>query len=38
MIYCPLFDIVVVVVVADLGVANTAAVVVVHVVIAFVVY
>lgn len=35
MIYCPLFDIVVSVVVADLGVANT---VVVHVVIAFVVY
>lgn len=34
MIYCPQFDIVVVV--ADLGVANTAAVV--HVVIAFVVY
>lgn len=36
MIYCPLFDIVVVV--ADLGVGNTATVVVVHVVIAFVVY
>lgn len=36
MIYCPLFDIVVALVVADLGVANT--VVVVLVVTAFVVY